>query len=61
MRDRVDPAAYGGVPLLGVNGFVFIAHGNSDARAIRNAIRTASEGAASGMLDSIRATHARRA
>jgi glycerol-3-phosphate acyltransferase PlsX len=60
LRDRMDPGTYGGVPLLGVNGFVLIAHGNSNARAIRNAIRTASEGAQSGMLDSIRTSLARK-
>ena len=42
-------------PLLGVNGVVMIAHGNSDARAIKNAIRFAHDAASSGMLDSIRA------
>ncbi len=41
MRERLDPREYGGAPLLGVNGTVIIAHGSSDARAIRNAIRTA--------------------
>jgi glycerol-3-phosphate acyltransferase PlsX len=56
MRDRMDPATYGGVPLIGVNGFVMIAHGASDARAIKNALRAASEGASSGMLDTIRTT-----
>jgi glycerol-3-phosphate acyltransferase PlsX len=60
LRDRMDPGTYGGVPLLGVNGFVLIAHGNSNARAIRNAIRTASEGAQSGMLDSIRTSLTRK-
>jgi glycerol-3-phosphate acyltransferase PlsX len=60
LRDRMDPGTYGGVPLLGVNGFVLIAHGNSNARAIKNALRTASEGAQSGMLDSIRSTLARK-
>lgn len=60
LRDRMDPGTYGGVPLLGVNGFVLIAHGNSNARAIRNAVRTASEGAQSGMLDSIRTSLARK-
>lgn len=60
LRDRMDPGTYGGVPLLGVNGFVLIAHGNSNARAIRNAIRTASDGAQSGMLDSIRTALARK-
>ena len=48
MRERMDPGTYGGVPLLGVNGVVTIAHGNSDARAIRNALRFARDGAASG-------------
>jgi glycerol-3-phosphate acyltransferase PlsX len=61
MRDRMDPGTYGGVPLLGVNGFVLIAHGNSNARAIRNAVRTAAEGAQSGMIDSIRTALGRKA
>jgi phosphate acyltransferase len=59
LRDRMDPGTYGGVPLLGVNGVVMIAHGNSDARAIKNAIRFAADAANSGMLDSIRA-HSQR-
>jgi glycerol-3-phosphate acyltransferase PlsX len=60
MRDRVDPGTYGGVPLIGVNGFVIIGHGNSNARAIKNALRTAHEGAQSGMLDAIRSALARQ-
>ncbi len=60
MRDRMDPGTYGGVPLLGVNGVVMIAHGASDARAVKNALRAASEGAASGMLDAIRAAAGRK-
>lgn len=60
MRDRMDPGTYGGVPLIGVNGFVFIAHGNSNARAIKNAIHRAAEGAQSGMLDSIRGALGRK-
>jgi glycerol-3-phosphate acyltransferase PlsX len=55
LRDKMDPGTYGGVPLLGVNGAVMIAHGNSDARAIKNCLRLAHDAAASGMLDSIRA------
>jgi glycerol-3-phosphate acyltransferase PlsX len=39
LRDRMDPGTYGGVPLLGVNGVVMIAHGVSDARAVKNAVR----------------------
>ena len=61
MRERMDPGTYGGVPLLGVNGVVTIAHGNSDARAIKNALKFAHEGATSGMLDSIRTALARKA
>ena len=60
LRDKMDPNTYGGVPLLGVNGVVMIAHGNSDARAIRNALRFANEAASSGMLDSIRMTAHRK-
>src|SRR5579863_7212714 len=41
MRERLDPSEYGGAPLLGVNGVVIIAHGSSNGRAIRNAIRAA--------------------
>jgi glycerol-3-phosphate acyltransferase PlsX len=50
MRRRLDYAEYGGVPLLGVNGVVIICHGRSRAQAIKNAIRTAKEASASGML-----------
>ena len=57
---RMDPGTYGGVPLLGVNGVVFIAHGNSDAKAIKNCIARAKEAATSGMLDSIRGSLGRK-
>src|SRR4029078_3599397 len=59
LRDPMDPGTYGGVPLLGVNGAVMIAHGNSDARAIKNALRLAHDAASSGMLDVIRTTTAK--
>lgn len=54
LREKMDPGTYGGVPLLGVNGVVIIAHGASDARAVRNALNAANEAASSGMLDAIR-------
>lgn len=38
---RLDYTEYGGAPLLGVNGNVFICHGRSDPKAISNAIRIA--------------------
>jgi glycerol-3-phosphate acyltransferase PlsX len=41
IRARLDPAEYGGAPLLGVAGVVIIAHGSSSAYALRNAVRAA--------------------
>lgn len=38
MKQRVDPEAHGGAPLLGLNGHVVIAHGSSRERATMNAI-----------------------
>lgn len=38
-----DYSEYGGAPLLGVDGTCIICHGSSDHRAIRNAVRVASE------------------
>ena len=45
LRDRVDWRATGGALLLGVAGEVVIAHGRSDAVAIRNAIGVADRAA----------------
>jgi glycerol-3-phosphate acyltransferase PlsX len=41
MTEKLDPHEVGGAPLLGVNGVAIIAHGSSNARAIRNAVRAA--------------------
>ena len=41
LKKRFDYAEYGGAPLLGVNGPVLIAHGRSNAYAIRSLIRAA--------------------
>lgn len=43
IRRKADPAAYGGAPLLGVNGICIIGHGASSARAVSNGIRVAAE------------------
>jgi glycerol-3-phosphate acyltransferase PlsX len=45
IRERLDPAEYGGAPLLGLAGATIIAHGSSNPRAIRNAIRAAANDA----------------
>lgn len=38
---RIDPFEVGGIPLLGVNGVVVTAHGRTNAKGIKNAIRQA--------------------
>lgn len=40
---QIDYAEYGGAPLLGVDGCYIIAHGSSDAKAIKSAIGVACE------------------
>ena len=40
-KKRMDYTEVGGAPLLGVNGAFIKAHGSSDAKAIKNAIRQA--------------------
>lgn len=40
---QVDYSEYGGAPLLGVRGNVIVAHGRSQAKAIKNAIRLAKQ------------------
>jgi len=42
-KKRFDHTEYGGAPLLGVKGVCFITHGSSNANAIKNAIRVASD------------------
>ncbi|MCC8189481.1 MAG: phosphate acyltransferase PlsX [Planctomycetes bacterium] len=41
VKKRLDYAAYGGAPLLGVNGVCLIGHGRSKAPAVASALRTA--------------------
>ncbi len=49
-RKRVDYSEYGGAPLLGVSGLVLVCHGRSSAKAIRNAVVSASRLVADGVL-----------
>jgi len=53
-KRRVDPSEYGGAPLLGVNGVCVISHGRSTGKAIKNAIRVASECVANKVISHIR-------
>jgi len=49
LKDRLDPDAYGGAPLLGVNGVCIIGHGSSKATAIANALHVAAHSARGGL------------
>ncbi len=61
LRSRFDAEAYGGAPLLGVNGVAVIAHGASNTRALVNAGKLAAhfvrEGLTAALSDAI-ARHA---
>jgi glycerol-3-phosphate acyltransferase PlsX len=50
---RLDYAEYGGLPLLGVNGSAIVAHGRSNAKAIKNALRVARQTAETGVAPAI--------
>ena len=53
IKKRMDYTEYGGAPLLGVNGVVIVAHGSSNAKAIRNAIRVARDAVENNMVATI--------
>ena len=59
IKRRMDPDAYGGAPLLGLNGNVLKAHGSAKERSIMNAIRVATESVQHGINDIVRAEIAR--
>ncbi len=63
LKKRLDYSEYGGAPLLGVRRIVVIGHGSSNARAIRNAIRSVKEfserGASERIEREVAATNAR--
>jgi len=54
-KQRLDYSEYGGAPLLGVKGCVIICHGRSSAKAIKNAIRFASEFSKQNLAEKIQA------
>jgi len=53
LRDRLDPDAYGGAPLLGVNGVCIIGHGSSNATAVAAALRVAALAVRGGLAEAI--------
>ena len=54
LRNQIDWREFGGAPLLGIDGVVVIAHGRSDARAIKNAIRVTKEAVENQLVGKIR-------
>jgi len=55
LRSAVDWREFGGAPLLGIDGVVVVAHGRSNARAIKNAIRVTKEAVENQLVRKIRA------
>ena len=55
IRDRIDWREFGGAPLLGIDGVAVVAHGRSDARALKNAVRVARDAVQNGLVGKIRA------
>jgi glycerol-3-phosphate acyltransferase PlsX len=55
IRDRIDWREFGGAPLLGIDGVAVVAHGRSDARAIKNAIRVTRDAVENKLVGKIRA------
>jgi glycerol-3-phosphate acyltransferase PlsX len=54
VASQVDPFEVGGGPLLGVNGVVIVAHGRSNARAIKNAVGQARRAVRGRVVEAIR-------
>ena len=55
LRAKVDWREFGGAPLLGIDGIAVVAHGRSDARAIKNAIRVTRDAVQNQLVGKIRA------
>jgi phosphate acyltransferase len=55
VRRRMDDSEFGGAVLLGLSGLVVVAHGRSNANAIRHAIRVAKQASEQDILGKIQA------
>ena len=55
LRNRIDWREFGGAPLLGIDGVAVVAHGRSDARAVKNAIRVTRDAVQNQLVGKIRA------
>ncbi len=52
-KRKTDYDEYGGAPLLGINGACIISHGRSSAKAIKNALKVASDYASKRVFEAI--------
>jgi glycerol-3-phosphate acyltransferase PlsX len=53
MKERTNPSAYNGAPLLGLNGIVVKSHGSADAHAYACALDAARREVEAGLIDRI--------
>jgi glycerol-3-phosphate acyltransferase PlsX len=53
-KKMLDYTEYGGAPLLGINGLVVKAHGSSNAKAFKNAIKYAQLGVQTNLVNEIK-------
>ncbi len=58
IADELDPDAYGGAPLLGVEGVAIVGHGSSGAQAVHHGIAAAARAVRRGLVDEIRSAMA---
>jgi glycerol-3-phosphate acyltransferase PlsX len=54
LKQTMDPSEVGAVPLLGIDGLVFVGHGRSDSRAIVSSIRAAQQAVQSNLHGNLR-------
>lgn len=54
LRKDLDPREVGAVPLLGIDGLVFVGHGRSDGRAVYSALKLARRSVQANLLGSLR-------
>jgi glycerol-3-phosphate acyltransferase PlsX len=54
IRRQLDWREFGGAPLLGIDGVAVVAHGRSDARALRSAVGVAKQAVEAGLVQKIR-------
>jgi glycerol-3-phosphate acyltransferase PlsX len=52
-KDKLDPSAYGGAPLLGLGHIAIKCHGSSNSRAVMNGIRVAQKFVDESVLDQL--------